>query len=213
MSDSPRSLRGNERLWANRSGRSPKMSESLVILSESLLRAFLGKKLMIRSENRLANSQHWKNRASHGWREWMYQYVWHLFIYCISSPKTRHIPLHQIPPWEVRFLWRNFGYFGTVYVSKVVIHLAYSGISSPLSKLQCFFFYYQYIHAAGSIVNQHLIWGNAILCCDTVPFSAVSSTLFTWLLGWSYFWEQKLGSFSDNVDCYHKMGNFLLFFI
>ena len=39
MSNSLRSLTKNERLWANRSGRSPKMSESPVFLSESLIRS------------------------------------------------------------------------------------------------------------------------------------------------------------------------------
>ena len=76
--------------WANSSGRSPKMSdheqfaqaahqkwatmskslrslikneqmsESLFLLSESLIRSFFHKKLAIRSENRWANSQPWQ---------------------------------------------------------------------------------------------------------------------------------------------------------
>ena len=54
-----RLLKTNERLWANRSGRSPKMSELLVFLSESLIISFFCKKIAIRSENRWANSQPW----------------------------------------------------------------------------------------------------------------------------------------------------------
>ena len=62
-------------MWANRSGRSPKMSEqsrllrsltkneqmseSLNFLSESLIRSFFHKKRAICSENRWANSQPW----------------------------------------------------------------------------------------------------------------------------------------------------------
>ena len=60
MSNSLRWLRGNERLWANRSVRSPKMSEwanCRVFFSKSLIWSFLGKKRAIRLENQLANSQ------------------------------------------------------------------------------------------------------------------------------------------------------------
>ena len=55
MSDLLRSLTKNEQPWANCSGRSPKMSEWLVFLSESLICTFLSKKRAIRSENRWAN--------------------------------------------------------------------------------------------------------------------------------------------------------------
>ena len=57
MSNSLRSLTKNERPWANRSGRSQKMSESLIC-------SFFRKKRGIRSENGWANSQPW-NRQSH----------------------------------------------------------------------------------------------------------------------------------------------------
>ena len=57
MSHSLMLLRGNERSWGNRTGCSPKMSESLVVLSESLIHSFLGKKRVLRSENRWANFQ------------------------------------------------------------------------------------------------------------------------------------------------------------
>ena len=43
MSNSLNFLTKNYRPWANRSGRSQKISESLVFLSESLIRSFLGK--------------------------------------------------------------------------------------------------------------------------------------------------------------------------
>ena len=78
VSKSLRSLTKNERPWAicsGGSGRSEEMSdheriaqvayqneqmsESLVFLSQSLMRSFLGKKLAIRSENRWAKSQPW----------------------------------------------------------------------------------------------------------------------------------------------------------
>ena len=49
MNDLLTSLRGNERSWANRWGRSPKMSKWVN-------RSFLGKKRAIRWENRWANS-------------------------------------------------------------------------------------------------------------------------------------------------------------
>ena len=60
MSDSLRSLTKNERPWANRSSRSPKMSKwanRSFFLSESLTRSFFRIKRGIRSENRWANSQ------------------------------------------------------------------------------------------------------------------------------------------------------------
>ena len=73
VSESLRSLTKNERPCAIRSGRSEKwaivsevlksltkneqMSESLIFLSEKLISSFLGKKQVIRSENRWANSQ------------------------------------------------------------------------------------------------------------------------------------------------------------
>ena len=52
-------FRGNERLWANHSGRSPKMSKRVncSFFCKLLIRSFLGKKWVIRSENRWANSQ------------------------------------------------------------------------------------------------------------------------------------------------------------
>ena len=61
MSDSLRLLRGNERLWANCSGRSPKMSKwvNRSFFSELLLRSFLGKKQAICLENGWAKSQPW----------------------------------------------------------------------------------------------------------------------------------------------------------
>ena len=77
VSESLRSLTKNERPWAIRSGRSEemsdvsellilltkneRMSESLIFLSESLIRSFLGKKQMIHLENRWANSQPCEN--------------------------------------------------------------------------------------------------------------------------------------------------------
>ena len=52
MSELLRSLTKNE--W---------MSESLIVLSESLIRSFLDKKRVIRSEIKWANSQPWKNSS------------------------------------------------------------------------------------------------------------------------------------------------------
>ena len=70
VSESLRSLRGNERPWAIRLGCSEEMSESLIsltknepmselliFLSESIIRLFLDKKPAIRSEIKWANSQ------------------------------------------------------------------------------------------------------------------------------------------------------------
>ena len=73
VSESLISLTKNERPWAIRSGRSEemsdvseslisltkneRMSESLIFLSKSLIRSFLGKKQAIRSEIKWANSQ------------------------------------------------------------------------------------------------------------------------------------------------------------
>ena len=75
VSESLRSLTKNERPWAIRSGcseemndvseslrsltKNEQMSESLVFLSELLIHSFLGKKWVIRLENRWANSQPW----------------------------------------------------------------------------------------------------------------------------------------------------------
>ena len=59
VSEPLRLLSKNEQPWVIRSGPSPEMSESLVFLSELLIRSFLGKKWAIRSENRWANSQPW----------------------------------------------------------------------------------------------------------------------------------------------------------
>ena len=55
MSDLLRSLRGDERSWANRSGRSPKKSEW--VNCSFFFSSFLGKKRAIRLEIRWANSQ------------------------------------------------------------------------------------------------------------------------------------------------------------
>ena len=55
VSKSLRSLTKNER-----------MSESFVSLSESLIRSFLGKKRVFRSENRWANSQPWGKQMNYG---------------------------------------------------------------------------------------------------------------------------------------------------
>ena len=57
VNKSLRSLTKNERPWAIRSGCSPKMSKSLVFLSQSLIRPFFRKKRAIRLENSWANSQ------------------------------------------------------------------------------------------------------------------------------------------------------------
>ena len=42
-----------------------RMSESLIFLSESLIRSFLGKNLAIRSENRRVKSQPWINATGY----------------------------------------------------------------------------------------------------------------------------------------------------
>ena len=75
VSESLRWLRGNERPWAIRSGRSKEisdvseslisltkneqMSESLIFLSKLLIRSFFDKKRAILSEIKWANSQPW----------------------------------------------------------------------------------------------------------------------------------------------------------
>ena len=65
MSDSLSLLRGNEKSWTHRLGRSPKMSELLIFLSESLIRSFLDKKPAICLEIKWANSQPWEIQYMH----------------------------------------------------------------------------------------------------------------------------------------------------
>ena len=80
VSESLRSLTKKEQPWAIRSGRSEemsdvseslisltkneRMSESLIFLSESLMRSFFDKKWSIRSEIKWANSQPWCNSCN-----------------------------------------------------------------------------------------------------------------------------------------------------
>ena len=64
----------------------------------------------------------------------------YIVMYILYVPKSRHIPLHPLKPWQAQFLCGNFVNFGTV--NNICVSLGFPTFTYTLKAFQYFYVFY-----------------------------------------------------------------------